>query len=135
MIHFNELIEGSYVICSDDGDPRRGKVTRLNNDEKQVGVDNGTQEFFYELDQLSGIPLNDAELQSLKFQSEKREDGNIKYSKGAFRILIPAQDNFSKMEIWYRDETRQILHHLMVHELQKHYSEMTKIHLDDSSFN
>ena len=134
MIHFNELTQGSYVICSNDGDPRRGKITNLNNDEKQVCVDNGTQEFWYELDQLSAIPVSDAELQSLKFHSEKMEDGNIKYGKGAFRILIPSQDNFSKMEIWYRDETRQIIHPLMVHELQKHFYEMTKVHLDDTSF-
>ncbi len=134
MIHFNELIQGSYVICSNDGDPRRGKVTRLNKDEKQVEVDNGAQEFWYELDQLNGIPVSDAELQALKFHSEKMEDGNVKYSKGAFRILIPGQDNFNKMEMWYRDETRQILHHLMLHELQKHFFEMTKVHLDDTNF-
>ncbi len=134
MIHFNELIQGSYVICSDDGDPRRGMVTRLNNDEKQVEVNNGTQDFYYELDQLSGIPITDAELKALKFHSEVMENGTIKYSKGAFRILIAAPDNFSKMEIWYRDETRHIINPIMLHDLQKHFFEMTKVHLDDTSF-
>lgn len=134
MIHFNELMQGSYVICSDDGDPRRGKVTRLNNDEKQVEVDNGVQEFYYELDQLRSIPITDEELKALKFHSEAMENGTIKYSKGAFRILIAEPNNFNKMEIWYRDETRHIINPIKLHELQKHFYEMTKVHLDDTNF-
>lgn len=134
MINFNELKVGDYVICSNDGDPRRGKVTNLNNDEKQVCIDNGSQEFWYELNQLSGISITDEELAGFKFHKETLNDGTIKYSKGAFRMLIAAPNNFNKMEIWYRDETRHIINPIQLHELQNHFFEMTKVHLDESDF-
>ncbi|MEI9933402.1 MAG: hypothetical protein WDM71_00775 [Ferruginibacter sp.] len=82
----------------------------------------------------AAIPLNDEQLTTLKFHKEKQEDGNVKYMKGAFRILIPAENDFSTMEIWYRDEKRHIKHPLNVHNLQNHFYEMTKVHLNDESF-
>ena len=134
MIKFNEVKIGDYLIANNDGDRRKGEVTNLNGDEKQVCVDTGTQSFWFEMDQLSGIPLDDDQLMDLKFQRQDNENGTIKYLKGAFRILIPKEGDFSRMEIWYRDETRHIAHPINVHNLQNHYQEMTKVHLDNSQF-
>lgn len=134
MIKFHEIKVGDYLIADNDGDQRRGEVTNLNGDEKQVCVDTGDQEFWYETSQLSPIPLSEEQLLNLKFNKELHEDGTIKYLKGAFRILVPNQNDFSKMEIWYRDERRHITHPISVHQLQNHFHEMTKVLLNDESF-
>ncbi len=133
MIKFHEIKVGDFLIADNDGDSRRGEVTNLNRDEKQVCVDTG-QEFWYETDQLIAIPLNEDELMKLKFHKQVNDDGSIKYLKGAFRILILKDGDFSRMEIWYRDEKRHIMQPISVHNLQNHFLEMTKVHLNDESF-
>lgn len=133
MIKFHEVKVGDYLIADNDGDMKRGEVTNLNGDEKQVCVDTG-QEFWYETEQLRPIPLNDEELMNLKFHKHVNEDGTVKYMKGAFRLLIPAEGDFSRMEIWYRDETRHMTHAINLHNLQNHYYDMTKVHLNDEAF-
>ncbi|RYY44892.1 MAG: hypothetical protein EOO06_17415 [Chitinophagaceae bacterium] len=134
MIKFQEVKVGDYLIADNDGDARRGEVTNLNGDEKQVCVDNGVQEFWYETNQLSALPINDDELKALKFHSEAQADGSVKYMKGAFRMVIPSAGDFSRMEIWYRDEKRHILAPIPLHVLQNHFYEMTKVHLNQDSF-
>ena len=133
MIKFHEVKVGDYLIADNDGDMKRGEVTNLNGDEKQVCVDTG-QEFWYETEQLRPIPLSDKELMDLKFQKHVNDDGTVKYMKGAFRMLIPKEGDFSRMEIWYRDETRHMNHAISLHNLQNHYAEMTKVHLNDEAF-
>lgn len=86
------------------------------------------------MNQLHALPLNEEELMHLKFHKQRNDDGTVKYLKGAFRILIPKDGDFSRMEIWYRDETRHITHPVNVHNLQNHFYEMTKVHLNDESF-
>ncbi|MEO7266370.1 MAG: hypothetical protein ABIW38_15745 [Ferruginibacter sp.] len=134
MIKFQELKVGDYIIASNDGDEKRGEVTNLNGDEKQVCVDTGAQGFWYETEQLMPIDITEEELMNLKFHKQVNEDGTIKYLKGAFRMLIPAEGDFSRMEIWYRDEQRHIPHPISLHNLQNHFYEMTKVHLNDESF-
>ena len=134
MLKFSELKTGDYVFADNDGDKKRGEVTNVNADEKQVCIDTGAQSFWYEMNQVSAVPINDNELTNLKFHKHTNDDGTIKYSKGAFRILISKDADFSRMEIWYRDETRHIVTPLDLHQLQNHYYEMTKVHLNDASF-
>jgi hypothetical protein len=134
MIKYHEIKVGDYLLADNDGDVRAGEVVNLNGDEKQVCVDTG-QEFWYETNQLSPIPLDEEQLFSLKFTKENQDNGTVKYLKGAFRILLPTEGDFSRMEIWYRDERRHILQPISVHQLQNHFYEMTKVHLNDQSFN
>jgi hypothetical protein len=134
MIKFHEIKVGDYLIADNDGDKKQGEVTDLNGNEKQVCVNTGAQDFWYETEQLSAIPLDDDQLTKLKFLKEEHEDGTVKYMKGAFRMLLPAKDNFSRFEIWYRDEHRHILQPINVHQLQNHFYDMTKVHLNDESF-
>ena len=135
MIKFQEIKVGDYLMADNDGDKKKGEVTNLNGDEKQVCVDTGYQEFWYETNQLSAIPVDDIQLLELKFNKEQNENGTVKYLKGAFRILLAAPGDFSKMEIWYRDERRHIMQPINVHQLQNHFYNMTKVHLNDESFN
>ena len=134
MIKFQEIHIGNYVIANNDGDRKDGEVLNLNGDEKQVCVDTGSQSFWYETDQVNGIPLDEDQLFKLKFQRNDNGDGTIKYLKGAFRVLIPKEGDFSRLEIWYRDETRHITHPICVHHLQNHYHDMTKVLLDNTQF-
>jgi len=134
MIKFSELRAGDYLIADNDGDKKRGEVEDLNGNEKQVCVNTGAQGFWYELDQLYAIPLNEPELTALKFHKQVMENGTIKYLKGAFRMLIPKEGDFSRMELWYRDEQRHMVEPIPLHVLQNHFYEMTKVYLNDESF-
>ena len=55
--------------------------------------------------------------------------------KGAFRMMLLANNDFSKFEIWYRDEHRHIIHPIFVHQLQNHYYDMTKVYLNEEVYN
>lgn len=134
MIKFHEIKVGDYLIADNDGDKKQGEVTNLELGSKQVCVNTGVQDFWYETDQLSAIPLDDSQLMKLQFQKQENEDGTVKYMKGAFRMMLPAKNDFSKFEIWYRDEHRKIMQPINVHQLQNHYHEMTKVHLNDEKF-
>ncbi|MEO7444262.1 MAG: hypothetical protein ABIT96_02310 [Ferruginibacter sp.] len=134
MLKYSDLKIGDYVIADNDGDARRGEVTNLNGDEKQVCVDTGAQAFWYETNQLNPLPITDDELRELQFHRLTNEDGTIKYMKGAFRMLVPKEGDFSRLELWYRDEQRHIVTPIHLHELQNHFYEMTKVHLNDESF-
>ena len=134
MLKFHDIKVGDYLIADNDGDIVQGEVTNLKHGENQVCIDNGVQEFWYEMNQLSGILLDERQLELLKFTKQENADGSVKYLKGAFRILLPVKNDFSAMEIWYRDEKRHITHALFVHELQNHFYELTKVHLNTDSF-
>ena len=134
MIKFNEIKTGDYLIADNDGDQRLGEVTNLNHNEKQVCVDTGVQEFWFEIDQLSPIALDETQLTRLKFSKESNADGTVKYKKGAFRMLLAKPDDFSAFEIWYRDEHRHVMHPIYLHQLQNHFYEMTKVHLNEDAF-
>lgn len=131
MIKFNELKVGDYVLAESDGQAWRGEVTDFNHDEKEICVNNGVQGLYFNPEDLYPLPLDEEQLLKLKFTKHVNEDGSVKYSKGAFRIQTPEQDDFSHFEIWYRDEKRIITHPISVHVLQNHYTAMTKVHLTD----
>jgi hypothetical protein len=132
MLKFNEIKKGDYVIADMDGNKQVGMVTGLMPAEHDVCIDNGTQEFWFKPDQLSAVDITEGELERLKFNKQMNEHGSVKYMKGAFRMVIPKAGNFEAMEIWYRDERRHILQPIKLHQLQNHFYEMTKVHLDDS---
>jgi hypothetical protein len=129
MIKFQEIKVGDYVMADYEGKMWEGEVTGLQPAEKEVCINTGVQEFWFGPDHLHPIPLNDEQLTKLNFQQQHNEDGSVKYMKGAFRILLPRKDDFSTMEIWYREDRRHIVHPLAVHELQNHHMDMTKVHL------
>lgn len=131
MIKFNEIKVGDFLIADNDGDKKQGEVTNLNHNEKQVCVDTGAQEFWYETAQLSAIPLDEEQLVRLKFSKQENDDGTVKYMKGAFRMLLPHKGDFSHFEIWYRDEKRHVMNPISLHQLQNHFHDMTKVHLND----
>lgn len=131
MIKFSELKEGDYVMVDFEGKMWWGEVTELNRDEKQVCVETEVQDFWYEPAHVYPIPLNDEQLMKLNFTKEELEDGSIKYKKGAFRLEIPEKNNFSHIDMWYREDRRHNPQVHYIHELQNQYLQMTKVPLTD----
>ena len=134
MIKFSQLRMGDYVIAHNEGDAVFGEVVALHASNKQACVDTGIQDFWYNAHQLEAIPLTESTLVDFKFKKQVTEEGSVKYSKGAFRMMLPKENEFSKMEIWYRDEHRHIMEPISVHQLQNHFYEITKVYLDEKSF-
>jgi hypothetical protein len=129
MIKFNELKIGDYVITDYEGNLLEGEVTRLNGDEKQIEVETSVQAFWYDEEHVHPIPLSDEQLTKLSFTKQVNDDGSTKYMKGSFRIVLPHSGDFSKMEMWYREDKRHNPDVHFVHQLQNHYLDMVKIHL------
>ncbi|CAN5799454.1 hypothetical protein BH10BAC2_BH10BAC2_30670 [soil metagenome] len=129
MIKFSELKMGDYVIAEYEGSRREGEVVRLNNDEKQVCVETDVQEFWYDTDDLYPIPITDDSMKNLSFSKETLADGVVKYKKGSFRMVILKENDFSVVEMWYREDRRDHPNVHYVHQLQNQYAEMTKVHL------
>lgn len=125
----SELKTGDWILLNDNGVEREGTVLRVSNEDNKVCVDNGIQEFWYELEDIKPLPLNEQQLINLGF--EKLETGNgVKYGKGAFRVHVPSETDFSKVEAWYREDRRFFDHPMYVHQLQNIHLDMTKVQLD-----
>jgi hypothetical protein len=130
MIKFNEVKIGDLVQVDYNGKTWEGEVTGLNSDEKQICVATEVQDFWYEVEDVYPLPLNDEQLLSLNFHKQENEHtGEIKYSKDAFRLVIPAESDFSNIEMWYREDRRHHPDVHYIHQLQNHYLQMTKVPL------
>jgi len=128
MIKISDLKVGDYVIAGFDGKSSRGEVIDINREDGQAEVRTGEQEFWYGPEDLEPIPLDEKELLLLGFERQEMEDGVVKYLKGPFRVLVENGD-FSHLTAWYREDRRHWNQPLMVHELQNHYLQMTKVGL------
>ena len=129
MIRLNEIQQGDLVIAEYDGDTWEGVVKEINNEDKEVCVETSVQPFWYKPDHLFPIPLSEDQLNKLGF--ERVENGQaVKYMKDSFRILVPSKDDFSRLEMWWREDRRELNHPISVHELQNHYYQMTKVELN-----
>lgn len=130
MINYNEVKIGDFVNADYEGQLSFGEVTNLNGDEKQVCVQiTDVQEFWFATEHLYAIPLTEDALLDLNFIKETNADNSVKYKKGSFRLVTPIAGDFSKLEIWYREDKRHNPNVHFVHQLQNQYLDMTKIHL------
>lgn len=129
MIKMQELKIGDYVLADYDGENWEGLVKDLNFQDKEVCLETDVQDFWFKPEDLRPIPLDDKQLLKLNFTKQENEDGSVKYSKASFRIFLADKNDFSKVEIWYREDRRHLTKAVSVHELQNHYHQMTKIEL------
>lgn len=129
MIRFNDLKPGDLVLAEYEGEKVRGVVTDLNREDKEVCVETPVQEYWYTPEHLFPIPLSDEQLEYLGFTKAENGTG-VKYMKDSFRIFVPNKNDFSNIEIWWREDRRQLSHPIAVHELQNHYYQMTKVELN-----
>ena len=129
MIRMSELKPGDIVMAEYEGQRREGVVKELNKEDKEVCVETSVQEFWFSPDDLYPIPVSDEQLLKMGFVRHNNEDGTVKYMRNSFRILTPKRDDFSHMEIWWREDHRYLNQHINMHELQNHYLQMTKVEL------
>ena len=130
MLKINELKSGDIIRVDDDGVMREGTVVKISHEENQALVDNGVQEFWYDPEEMSALPLDENQLMRLGFTKEE-VDGMVKYKKDSFRLLTPRKGDFSNIEMWWREDRRHFSFAIGVHELQNLHLQMTKIPLEE----
>ncbi|MFT4095362.1 MAG: hypothetical protein QM640_17170 [Niabella sp.] len=124
----SELKPGDWVLLNDEGVEREGTVIRVSNEDHQVCVNNGIQEFWFDIEDVKPVALSEKQLLNLGFE-KMDANGGAKYGKGPFRVIVPSETDFSRIEAWYREDKRFFDHPIMVHELQNIYLQMTKVQL------
>jgi hypothetical protein len=129
MLKLGELKAGDIVLLNDEGIDREGTVVKVSHENKQALVDNGVQEFWYDLADIRPIPLDENQLLKLGFDKEV-VNGEVKYKKGSFRVLAHKPGDFSHLEMWWREDRRHFDFPLAVHDLQNLHLDMTKVPLE-----
>ena len=129
MLKLGELKSGDIVLLNDEGVEREGTVVRVSHENRQALVDNGVQEFWYDLADILPIPLDENQLLKLGFEKEM-VNGEVKYKKGSFRLLAHKPGDFSHIEMWWREDRRHFDFPLSVHDLQNLHLDMTKVPLE-----
>jgi len=129
MLKLGELKSGDIVLLNDEGIDREGTVVRISHENRQALVDNGVQEFWYDLADIKPIPLDEDQLIKLGFEKEI-VNGEVKYKKGSFRLLAHKPGDFSHIEMWWREDRRHFDFPLSVHDLQNLHLDMTKVPLE-----
>ncbi len=133
MLKVNELKVSDIVMITYDGKAQEGEVTNVDHGGSKALILTGDQEFWYDEKDISPIPFDESQLLKLGFTKQANDDGTVKYMKGAFRVLLHHANDFSKFEMWYREDTRLVRTPIMLHDFQNKYLEMTKIHLTVAS--
>jgi hypothetical protein len=129
MLKLGDLKQGDIILVNDEGVKREGTVVKVSHEEHQALVNNGIQEFWYTLDEISPIPLDENQLTRLGFTKEEM-DGAVKYKRDSFRLVTPRAGDFSTVEMWWREDRRHFDFSLGVHDLQNLYLDMTKVPLE-----
>jgi hypothetical protein len=134
MINLHDVKAGDTVLVAFEGNTVEGQVLEVNREDKQVCVQTGEQEFWYDLKDLYPIPLNEDQLLRLKFKKDDSlsvNGGGQIYVRGPFSVKLHTLDNGAPAtRLDYRDEHREIKGSITVNQLQNHYQEMTNFHLD-----
>ena len=130
MLKLGDLKQGDIVGLDDEGVEREGTVVRVSHEEKQALVNNGVQEFWYNLDQIRSIPLDEKQLLRLGFTKDEVNGTGAKYKRDSFRLVLPKEGDFSTIEMWWREDRRHFNFPLGVHDLQNLYLDMTKVPLE-----
>ena len=129
MLKLGDLKQGDIVSINDDEVVREGVVVRVSHEDHRVLIDNGVQEFWYTLDEIRPIPLDETQLIRLGFTKEEL-NGGMKYKKDSFRLVTPKKNDFSNIEMWWREDRRHFSFPLGVHQLQNLHLDMTKVPLE-----
>lgn len=130
MIKFSDIKPGDIVMAEYEGQQRQGVVKDLNREDKEVCVETEVQEFWFTAEHLFPVPLDESQLTKLGFQKHENSDGSVKYIRDSFRVLLPYKDDFSSIEMWWREDRRHVHQPFYVHDLQNHYYQMTKVELN-----
>ncbi|CAL1516993.1 hypothetical protein [Chitinophaga sp. MM2321] len=134
MISLHHLKSGDTVITQYEGVEKVGKVLQVDHEEKKALVlTEEVNEFWYDLENLFPIHLNEQTLLGLQFHKDEAASGNGKgtlYVRGPFSVRFYGEGHQPLLALHYRDETRDLKENITLNELQNHYLEMTNFHLE-----
>ena len=130
MIKISDLKEGDILKVLQEGTEREGIVTDVDKNENMACIDNGIQEFWYGPEQLHPLPITEERLTNLLGFEKETGENEVKFKKGAFRLVVKDPGNYTNLHIWYREDHRQFNHAIYLHELQNHHLDMTKVPLE-----
>jgi hypothetical protein len=130
MLKLGDLKPGDIVFLNDEGVQREGTVIKVSHEEHQALINNGVQEFWYTLDEIKPIPLDENQLLRLGFTKEEMNGSAVKYKRDSFRLVTPKKGDFSTIEMWWREDRRHFNFPLGVHDLQNLHLDMTKVPLE-----
>lgn len=134
MIRLHDVKTGDTVLVKYEGELLEGKVLEVNAEDKQACIlTHEQQEFWYSLEDLYAIPLDETQLLRLKFQKDEARSSNgsgVVYVRGPFSVRMYKQEGHDITRLDYRDEHREIKGRLTVNQLQNHYHGMTNFHLE-----
>ena len=129
MIKISDLKFGDIVLAEYEGQQREGMVKDVDRAEGKACVEDNVQEFWYSPEELHPIALNDERMRKLGLTMTENGNGAVKYMRDSFSVQLPKKDDFSVMEIWWREDHRYLSQPINVHELQNHFYQMTKVPL------
>lgn len=132
MIRLSEVKKGDIVNARFEDVTNTGEVVQVDREEKKALVAHGDQEFWYDIDDLTPVPFNVANLEKLGFfptADPVIKGSGTAYVRGPFIIQFPEEENTQKIHLIYRDEHRNLNGSLYLHQLQNHYQAMTNMHL------
>ncbi|MGZ8559086.1 MAG: hypothetical protein ACXWWC_12165 [Chitinophagaceae bacterium] len=129
MLKLGDLKQGNLIYINHDGEQREGTVEKVSPENRQALVNNGIQEFWYDLDEIQPIPLDEKQLLRLGFTKEE-VNGTVKYKRESFRLVTPRAGDFSTIEMWWREDRRHFNFPIGVHVLQNLYYDMNKVPLE-----
>src|ERR1044072_1767193 len=125
MIRLHDVKTGDTVLVKYEGELLEGKVLEVNPEDKQACVlTHEQQDFWYSLEDLFPIPLDETQLLRLKFQKDEAQYSNgsgVVYVRGPFSVRLYKQEGQDVTRLDYRDEHREIKGPLTVNQLQNHY--------------
>lgn len=132
MIKLSEVKNGDIVNARYEEVLNTGEVKQVDREERKALVQHGDQEFWYDIEDLTPVPFNFDSLEKLGFYLSNdpviRGTGSA-YVRGPFVIRFPEGYNVQKVNLIYRDEHRNLVGPLFLHQLQNHYQSMTNMHL------
>ena len=71
MIKIHDLKVGDVVVANYEGKGWEGEVVQLDHDDKQICVDTGVQQFWFDQADLNAVPINDRILRDYNFESHE----------------------------------------------------------------
>lgn len=121
---------GDFVMVRFEDQQMQGSVEEVNNENKTLKVmQSDENEYWYQLIDVRPVLIDDYQLKVIGFQELGREGEFSVYEKGPFTLKISFSNPVHPAVLHYRDETRQVVKLLYMHELQHHYKAMTNFEL------
>jgi hypothetical protein len=88
MIKISDLKEGDFLMVNNEGAVMEGCVTAVDHAQKLAKISTGeNNEFWYDSNALSAIPLSDKALRKLHFE-RKTEELNIKREPSGYTFIV-----------------------------------------------